>query len=155
MRRSAAVLAVIVALAACGGGSSGPTLSRAQLVSRVDAECLKLQAASTDLQNAQNPNATGSTVARYLHAGAGQLRTHAEAIGNLAAPASLSGQLSRFVSLLERYADGLDSLADGTRAHETYNALLMRSTAQVNSLNTISDQANQIAATLDFNDCAT
>jgi hypothetical protein len=155
VRRSAAVLAVIVVLAACGGGSSGPTLTRAQLVTHVNDECLKLQQASTDLQNAQDPNAKGSTVAHYLHAGASQLRIHAEAIGNLAAPAALTSQLSRFVSLLERYSDGLDSLANRTRKNETYNALLMRSTAQVNSLNSISDQANHIAANLNFNDCAT
>jgi hypothetical protein len=145
----------MVVLAACGGGSSGPPLSRAQLVTRVNAECLRLQQASTDLQNAQNPNAKGATVAHYLDAGAAQLRTHAEAIGELVPPASLSDQVSRFVSLLERYADGLDSLASNTRANETYTALLTRSTAQVNSLNSTSDQANQIAAQLDFKDCAT
>ena len=79
MRHRAAVLAVIVVLAACGGGSSGPSLTRAQLVTRVNDECLKLQQASTDLQNAQDPNAKGPTVAHYLDAGAAQLRIHAEA----------------------------------------------------------------------------
>jgi hypothetical protein len=155
VRRSAAVLTVVVALAACSGGASGPALSRGALVSRVNAECLKLAQASTDLQNAQNPNATGSTVSRYLHAGAAQLRTHAEAIGGLHAPGSLTDQLSRFVTLLERYSDGLDSLADRIHPHQTYDALLMGSAGQVNSLNSISDQANHIAAALNFRDCAT
>jgi hypothetical protein len=155
VRRSAAVLAVVVVLAACGGGSSGPPLSAAQLVTKVDAECLRLQTASNDLQNAQDPNAEGATVARYLHEGAAQLRSHVEAIGDLVPPSSLSSDFSRFVSLLEHYADGLDSLASRTRAHETYTALLNRSTSQVNSLNSVSDQANSLAAKLNFKDCAT
>jgi len=156
VRRLAPLLTLVVALAACSGASSsGPPLSRAALVARVDAECLKLADASTDLQNAQNPSDEGPTVAKNLHAGASQLRAHAQAIGDLTPPASLDHELHRFVSLLEQYADGIDHLADDIHPHETYTQLLNRSTGPVNHLNSISDQANQIAATLAFNDCAT
>ncbi len=155
MRRSVAVAAVLVVLAACGGGSSSPRLSSAALRAKVDAECLQLQTASNDLENAQDPNAQGPTVARYLHAGASQLRSRAESIGALNPPAAVSSDFSQFVSLLEQYANGIDSLADSIHAHETYDALLNRATAQVDSLNKTADQVNTLAAKLNFTDCST
>ena len=154
MRRLAAMVVVIVGLAACGGGgSSGPPLTSAQLVTKVNAECQKLQQASTDLTNAQNPNAHGAVVSRYLHAAASQLRSRLSAISALVPPPSLASQVSRFVNLLNRYADGLDALANRTNSKDTYALLLDRSTAQVNSLNSLSDQADTIATKIGFTAC--
>lgn len=138
-----------------GGGPSGPALSRSQLQTKVNAECRKLAQASTDLVNAQDPNAHGSRVAQYMHAAASQLRTRVDAIGALHPPSSLAGDLNRFVSLLGRYSDGLDGLANRIHSVETYSELLNRSTAQVDTLNTISSQTNTIAARLGFDACAT
>ncbi len=155
MRRLATILVVVVGLAACGGGSSasGPRLTSAQLVTRVNAECQKLQQASSDLTNAQDPTAHGAVVARYLHAASGQLRSRLHAIGALNPPASLQSQVSHFVTLLNRYADGLDALANGTKSGDTYAALLDRSTSQVNTLNSLSDQADRLASKLGFTAC--
>jgi hypothetical protein len=155
VRRSAAAVAVAVLLAGCGGGGTGKTLSQAQLIAKVNAECQHLQRASTDLVNAQDPTAHGARVARYLHAAASELRGRAQAIGGLNPPASRVGEIQRFAALLGRYADQLDALADRTRSGEGYNDLLARSTSQVNALNGLSDQANSIAAALGFTACAT
>jgi len=76
-------------------------------------------------------------------------------IGQLVPPPQVAGDVSRFVSLLNRYADQLDGLARRTRAGETYDQLLTRSPAQVSALNGIAAQANKIAAQLNFKDCAT
>lgn len=156
MRRLAAMVVVIVGLAACGGGSGGgPPLTSAQLVARVNTECQKLQQASTDLTNAQNPSAHGAVVARYLHAASGQLRSRLQVIGALVPPSSLASQVNQFVALLNRYADGLDGLANRAQSGDTYAALIDRSTSQVNSLNSLSDQADRIASKLGFTACET
>ncbi len=151
------VVLTVAGLAACGGGGgpSGPRLSQAQLVTKVNAECQGLAKAAADLMNAQDPNARGARVRHYLGAAASVLRDRIQAIGRLNPPSALAGQVSRFVSLLTQYADQLESLASSTKSNETYNDLLTRSTSQVNSLNHLADQANQIAATLGFNACAT
>jgi hypothetical protein len=152
-----AVVLTVAGLAACGGGGgpSGPQLSRAQLATKVNAECQGLAKAVVDLTNAQVPNARGTKVAHFLDAAASELRRRSQAIGQLNPPSALADQVSRFVSLLTRYADQLGSLASTTKANETYNDLLTRSTARVNSLNNVAGQANQIAAKLGFNACAT
>jgi hypothetical protein len=157
VRRLTTVVVVVVGLAACGGGggSGGHPLTTAQLVARVNTECQKLQQASTDLTNAQNPSAHGAVVARYLHAASSQLRSRLQAIGALVPPSSLASQVSQFVVLLNRYADGLDGLANRTKSGDTYAALLDRSTSQVNSLNSLSDQADRIASKLGFTACET
>jgi hypothetical protein len=151
------VLVTFGFLAACGGGGgpSGPALTRAQLVTKVNAECLKLATAGNDLVAAQDPSAQGAQVAKYLHAAASQLRARVGDIAQLVPPADVAGQVARFVSLLDNYADQLDSLANGVRSGETYEALLSRSGSQVNALNGLSDQSNKIAANLNFKDCAT
>jgi hypothetical protein len=148
---------VAAVLVSCGGGggASGPALSRSQLVARVNTECRQLMKASNDLIAAQNPNAHGSRVEQYMKRAASELRGRVQAIGALHAPASIAGDVSRFVSLLGRYADGLDALAGRIQSIETYSELLTRSTAQVDALNKLSDQTNSIASKLGFNACAT
>jgi hypothetical protein len=158
LRSIRAIVAVltVAGLAACGGGGgpSGPQLTRAQLVAKVNAECQGLAKAAADLTTAQDPNARGTKVAHFLGAAASELRHRIEAIGQLNPPSALAGQVDRFVSLLTRYADQLGSLASSTKSNETYNDLLTRSTSQVNALNTLADQANQVAGNLGFNACA-
>ena len=153
MRRLATIAAVTLGLAACGGGGGGTPLTHAQLVARVNAACQKLQQASSDVTNAQDPTTHGAAVARYLHAESSQLRSTSGTIGALVPPSALSSQVSQFVALLNRYADGLDGLANRTGTGDTYAALLDRSTAQVNSLNSISDQADHLASKLGFTAC--
>jgi hypothetical protein len=148
----------VAGLAACGGGGggpSGPVLSRSDLVSRVNAECRKLMTASNDLITAQDPNSHGARVELYMKRAASQLRDRVKILGALHAPGSISGDVSRFVSLLGQYADGLDALAGRIHSDETYSDLLNRSTAQVAALNKLSGQTNTIAARLGFDACAT
>ena len=148
----------MASLAACGGGGSGPTgptLSRSEVVSRVNTECAKLMQASNDLVAAQDPNAHGTRVEQFMKGAASQLRARVNTLGLLHAPASISGDLSRFVSLLGQYADGLDALASRIHSDETYMDLLNRSTAQVDALNQLSSQTNTIAARLGFAKCGT
>ena len=155
MRRGTAALVLALVLVACGGGGSGKPLSERQLVAKVNTECDRLQRAATDLVNAQDPSATGSKVGGYLHRAASELRTRAEAIDALNAPASVASQVRRFTGLLGRYADGLDALADRIRSGEGYSDLLNRSGDQVGALNRLSDQANRIAVELNFTSCGT
>ena len=148
----------MASLAACGGGGggpTGPTLSRSEVVSRVNTECAKLMQASNDLVAAQDPNAHGTRVEQFMKGAASQLRARVHTIGTLHAPASISGDVSRFVSLLGQYADGLDALASRIHSDETYMDLLNRSTAQVDALNQLSSQTNTIAARLGFTRCGT
>jgi hypothetical protein len=149
------LLCAACALSACGGGSggSGKALTRAELVAKVNAECQGLAQASTDLLNAQDPSAHGSRVRGYLMAAASQLRSRVDAIGNLVPPASIAGQVSRFVSLLHAYADELDAFAAQTHSSDTYGDLVSRSVSRVTALNRLADQANVIAARLGFTSC--
>jgi len=154
--RAVATVAAVGLLAACGGGGpTGKPLTDAELIARVDAQCVQLAAAGNDLVAAQDPSAQGAQLSGYLHAAARVLRTHVNAIGQLVPPANLQGDVSRFVSALYSYADQLDALADRTRPGDTYEQLLTHSAPQVSSLNGLSDQANKIAAKLNFKDCAT
>ncbi len=138
-----------------GGGATGPVLTRSQLVARVNVECRQLMKASNDLIAAQDPNAHGSRVEQYMKRAASELRTRVQAIGALHAPAAVAGDVSRFVSLLGQYADGLDALAGRIHSIETYSELLNRSTGQVDALNKLSAQTNTIASKLGFDACAT
>jgi len=124
-------------------------------VSRVNTECSKLMQASNDLVAAQDPNAHGSRVEQYMKRAASQLRDRVNTIATLHAPGSISGDLSRFVSLLGQYADGLDALASRIHSDETYMDLLNRSASQVSVLNHLSGQTDTIAARLGFTKCAT
>ena len=154
--RAVATVTAVVLLAACGGGGpTGTPLTDAQLVARVNAQCVQIAAAGNDLVAAQDPSAQGAQLSGYLHAAARVLRTHVNTIGQLVPPASRQGDVSRFVSALSSYADQLDALADRTRPGDTYEQLLIHSASQVSSLNRLSDQANKIAAKLNFKDCAT
>jgi hypothetical protein len=155
VRRSTAALIVALVLVACGGGGSGKPLSTSQLVARVNTECNRLQRAATDLVNAQSASATGATVGRYLHRAASELRTRAQAIDALNAPASVASEVHRFTSLLGQYADGLDALADRIKPREGYSDLLNRSASAVGALNRLSDQANRTAVALNFTSCGT
>ena len=136
--RAVATVAAVGLLAACGG----------------ELDALGIDAGN-DLVAAQDPSAQGAQLSGYLHAAARVLRTHVNAIGQLVPPANLQGDVSRFVSALNSYADQLDALADRTRPGDTYEQLLTHSAPQVSSLNGLSDQANKIAAKLNFKDCAT
>jgi hypothetical protein len=154
--RAVVTVAAVALLAACGGGGpTGKPLTDAQLVARVNAQCVQLAAAGNDLVAAQDPSAQGAQLSGYLHAAARVLRTHVNAIGQLVPPTSLQDDVSRFVSSLNSYADQLDALADRTRPSDTYEQLLSHSASEVSSLNSLGDQANKIAAKLNFKDCAT
>lgn len=156
-RAVAVVVAAVTLLAACGGGGgpAGKPLTDAQLVTRVDAECVQLAAAGNDLVAAQDPSAQGAQLSGFLHSAARVLRARVNDIGKLVPPTNLEGQVSQFVSLLNSYADQLDALAARTRPGDTYEVLLTRSGSLVSSLNNLSDQANKIADKLNFKDCAT
>ena len=66
----------------------------------------------------------------------------------------MSGDVTKFVSLLGQYADGLDALASRIHSGETYSDLLNRSTSQVTALNDLSSQTDTLAARLGFTACA-
>lgn len=155
--RAVAVVMAVALLAACGGGGgpSGKPLTDAQLVARVDAECVRLAAAGNDLVAAQDPSAQGAQLSGYLHSAARILRARVNDIGQLVPPANLQHDVSQFVSSLNSYADQLDALANGTRPSDTYETLLTHSASLVSSLNKLSDQANKVADKLNFKDCAT
>jgi hypothetical protein len=143
-----------IALTACGGGGSGgPTLSRTAFTQKANAECSTLKAASNDLAQAQDPGMTGAKVAKFLHLASDKLRLLVRRVDALTPPDALSGDVDTLLSLLGRYADGLDKLADRVKAGETFQVALNGNAALVNTLNGFADRATNLAAKIGLAGC--
>jgi len=144
-----------VALAACGGGggSSGPTLSRTEFTQKANNDCSTLKAASNDLSDAQDPAMKGAQVTKFLHLASDKLRLLVRRVDTLVPPDSLSGDVDTLLSMLGRYADGLDKLADRVQPGETFQAALNANAALVNKLNGYADHATNLAAKIGLAGC--
>jgi hypothetical protein len=153
----AAMLAMSsIALAACGGagsGGSGPTLSRTAFTQKANTECSILKAASNDLAQTQDPSMKGVQVTKFLHLASGKLRLLVRRVDALAPPDSLSGDVDTLLSLLGRYADGLDKLGNRVKAGETFQITLNGNGALVNTLNGYADRATNLAAKIGIAGC--
>ena len=143
------------ALAACGGGggSNGPTLSRTAFTNKANAECTTLKAASNDLSDAQDPAMKGAQVKKFMHLASDKLRLLVRRVDKLVPPATLSGDVDTLLSLLGRYADSLDKLANFVQPGETFQTALNNNAAIVNKLNGYADHATNLAAKIGLAGC--
>ena len=141
---------VALLLAGCGGG---PTLSRAGFQRRANRACASLQQASDAFAKAQAPGAQGNDVAKYLRAGANELRDLVDRVGELAEPDEMEDAVSRLLDLLGKYADGLDTLASRTGSQQTFQDVLQESPRVVSRLNTLAGKATTVVAELGLVGC--
>ena len=143
-----------VALAACGGGGSdGPTLSRTAFTQKANAECSTLKVASNDLRQAEDPALKGAQVTKFLRLAAAKLQLLVRRVDQLAPPDSLSGDVDTLLTLLGRYADGLDKLAGRVMPGETFQAGLNANPALVDKLNGYADRATNLSAKIGLAGC--
>ena len=68
-------------------------------------------------------------------------------------PATLSGDVDTLLSLLGRYADSLDKLANFVQPGETFQTALNNNAAIVNKLNGYADHATNLAAKIGLAGC--
>lgn len=145
------VLVVVALNAGCGGG--GPQLTRADFQQKADKECKSLQKASDAFARAQAPGAKGDDVAKYLRAGANELRDLVKHVDELEPPDEMQGGVDQLLKLLSEYADGLDTLANRTGSQQTYQEALHESSKTVEHLNTIATKASTQVARLGLIAC--
>jgi hypothetical protein len=151
LRRSFAAVLAVALVAGCSGG--GPRLTRANFQEKADKECKSLQKASDAFARAQAPGAKGEDVAKYLHAGANELRDLVTHVEELRPPESMQADLDKLLDLLDRYAGGLDTLADRAGPEQTYQDVLHESPKTVERLNVIATKASHQVALLGLVAC--
>lgn len=145
------VTVLVVALApACSGGKR---LTRADFQERANKECGSLQKASDEFAKAQAPGASGTDVAKYLHAGAEELRKLVDRLDRLAPPSEMEDGVDDLLELLSDYADGLDKLSDRSGSQQTFQDVLHESSGTVKRLNNLAERASTTVAELGLIGC--
>jgi len=145
------VLGASAALSACGG--DGPPLSRGAFIAKANTECASLRQASDDFAKAQDPNAAGADVARYVHAAADRLRALVRHVDALVPPDSMGDNVDRLLSDLAEYADGLDQLGDATQSGQTFSTVIQANQALVGRMNTTATRVGLLVGDLGLVDC--
>ena len=147
-------VAALCACAVLGGCSSdGPPLSRGAFIAKANTECGSLQQASDDFAKAQDPNAAGDDVARYVHGAADRLRALVRHVDALVPPDSMQDNVDRLLSDLAEYADGLDQLADTTQPGQTFSVVIQTNQALVGRMNAAATRAGRLVGDLGLVDC--
>ena len=144
------MVAGLAVLAAC---SSEPRLTRPAFQRRANAECGVLKAASEEFAKAQAPTAVGDDVARYLRAGAGELKKLVEQVDKLAPPENMQNGVDELLRELQDYADGLETLADRTGKGQSFQDVLDENPKVVGRLNKGAGRATTLVAELGLIGC--
>lgn len=151
---AASTVALLAAAVFVGcGGDDGPPLTRAAFTAKANTECQTLKDAGDEFRKAQDPLATGKQVARYLRAGADRLRELVRNLDRLVPPDSTSGDVDRLLSVLARYADGLDTLAARTGSTQSFRSLLEENSNTVDRLNGLATRAGELVVRLGLTGC--
>lgn len=153
MVAAAALVAALVA--ACGGGGGGETkrLSAGAYREQATAHCATLERASDELRSAQAADATGETVTTFMHQAADRLRDLVASLDELAPPVALEEDADELVDGLDRYAAGLDDLAERVPADGTYEDTIEANPKTVARLNRIATQATRLVQRLELSGC--
>lgn len=135
----------------CGGDGSGVRAD--EFVASANAQCRRLAAAGEELNAASDLSVTGDAVASHLHRATDILRGRLRRIDALVPPDALQDSVSRMISKLEDFADGLDALADEVTAGQSFPALEQAHPEQVTKLNELTTEVNAIAASIGLQEC--
>jgi hypothetical protein len=144
---------VIVGAAGCGGGDNAKPLSQAAFTKRAEAECAVLGRASSELGKAENPNSVGKTVVAFVRGSAKGLRKFVSGFESIPPPTAIEKDASSLVSVLGKYADGLDSLADNVKSGQTFQQALQANGKIVDRLNSYAGRATNIVIKLKLAGC--
>lgn len=144
---------VIVGAVGCGGGDDAKPLSRAEFTKRAEAECAVLGKASNELGKAESPNSVGKTVAAFVRGSAEGLRSFVSGFERIPPPAAIEKDASSLASVLGKYADGLESLADKVKPGQTFQDALQANGKIVDRLNSYAGKATNIVIKLELAGC--
>jgi hypothetical protein len=144
---------VLVGAVGCGGGGGAKPLSRAEFTKRAEAECAVLGNASNELAKAQRPSSVGKTVAAFVRGSAEGLRKFVSGFEGIPPPTAIEKDASDLVSVLGKYADGLDSLADNVKSGQTFQEALQANGTIVDRLNSDAGRATNIVIKLELAGC--
>ena len=140
----------MVLLSACSGGER---LTRADFQERANKECEVLREASDSFAKAQAPTAVGDEVAKYLRAGADQLRRMLGRVDELPPPEEMEDGVEELLEVLGEYADGLDTLASRAGPEQGFQDVLQESPRIVRELNDLAERATNLVAELGLIGC--
>lgn len=140
-------------LGACGGGDDGPRLSSTTFTKRANDQCAVLEDASNELRKAQEPDASGKKVTKFVADGAARLRDFVDKIDALAPPEAVEDDVDSLVETLDKYADGLNDLGEKTKEGESFRGVQEAHVKAVHRLNSLSAKANELVAKLGLVGC--
>ena len=144
---------VIVGAVGCGGGDDAKPLSQVEFTKQAETKCAVLGQASTELGKAESASSVGKTVEKFVRGSAVELRKFVSDFASLTPPASIEKDTSELVSVLGKYADGLDSLADNVKSGQTFQEALQANGKIVDRLNSYAGRATTIVIRLDLAGC--
>jgi hypothetical protein len=144
---------VVIGAAGCGGGGDAKPLSRAEFTKRAETKCAVLGQASTELGKAESASSVGKTVAAFVRGSARELRKFVGDFDSIPPPVAIEKDAGELVSVLGKYADGLDSLADNVKSGQTFQEALQANGKIVDRLNSYAGRATNIVIKLDLAGC--
>ena len=148
--RAAGVLAVALLV---GCGTAGPRLSVAGFTAKANKECASLEKASDAFRLAQDPAFEGAEVRRFVHQVSDRFRQIVRNIDELVPPEELEDSVDALVSDLTKYADGLDTLAERTKAGQGFTEDIQANSTLVRRMNSIATRVTTAVGDLGLVDC--
>ena len=147
----AAVVVLAVLTTACSG--DGARLSTKAFMTRANAECATLAAASEELGLAQAEGAAGDEVRGYVEGAADGVRDLAGSLADLRPPDAFTRDNEALSVALERYADGLDEIASRVEPGQGLTEVLEAAPELVSRLNRLADRSTQLVVALGLDGC--
>ena len=151
LRNAGVAVAVGALIVGCGGGDQ--PLSRADFTDRVNTECEALKAASEDFRKAQNPDAVGPEVTRFLRKASDRLRDLTDNLEGLTPPDVIADDVDKLIGLLGDYAGGLEELGGDVTAGQSLQGTLNEKSALVERLNKYASDVFDVVARLGLTGC--
>ena len=150
-RRAAGAVVVAALLGGCGG--TGPRLSVAGFTAKANQECTALEKASNSFRLAQDPSFQGAEVRRFVRQVSERFRELVRNIDELVPPEELEESVDLLVDDLTKYADGLDTLADRTKAGQGFTEVIQANPTLVRRMNAIASRVTTAVGELGLVDC--
>ena len=122
-------------------------------MTRANAECATLAAASEELGHAQAEGAAGDEVRGYVEGAADGVRDLAGSLADLRPPDAFTRDNEALSVALERYADGLDEIASRVEPGQGLTEALAAAPGLVKRLNRLADQSTQLVVALGLDGC--